>query len=309
MDRLTNRRLILGKIQTAHDVDPLPTPAANAIEVFDLKFDLLKADKKEIKPVRPFPGGKASKLANQHLTVSFKVQWAGSGTAGVAPKYAHLLRACSLAEIVTANTRVDYKPINSAQEEMTLYYNEDGLLHKLINCKGDVSLAAGIGDVPMLAFSFTGMKGGRVVEALPGGAVYVGFKDALIVSSDISTLTLNSTAYPSNGLDVSLGNAVAYKERTSQKQIRSTDRSASGKLTLDLDPTQQQAIMTTLEASGTFPLSFVHGTTAGNICSITAPAIQLLDPSEEDDNGTLLHGYSFDALPLSGNDEVLFSFA
>lgn len=309
MDRFINKRLLLAKIQATHDVDPLPTPAANAIEVFDLSFSPLKSEKKEIKPVRPYPGSKPAQLANQHLTISFKVQWASSGTAGVAPKYAHLLRACSLAEIVTANTKVDYKPINAAQEEITLYYQQDGIKHKLINAKGDVSLAAGIGDVPMLSFSFTGMKGGRVVEAVPAGAVYVDFKDAIVVSSDVSTLMLNGVTYPSNGLEVSLGNAVAYKERTSQKQIRSTDRNASGKLTLDLDPTQQQAVMTTLEASGTFPLSFVHGTTAGNICSVTAPAIQLLEPSEEDDNGVMLHGFSFDALPVSGNDEVLFTFA
>lgn len=308
MDRFMNRRVLLAKIQAAHDVDPLPTPAANAVEVFDLSFTPLKSDKKEIKPVRPYPGGKPSKLANQHLTISFKVQWASSGTAGVAPKYAHLLRACSLAEIITANTKVDYKLINAAQEEITLYYQQDGLKHKLINCKGDVSLAAGIGDVPMLSFSFTGMKGGRVVEAVPAAPVYVDFKDAVVVASDVSALTLNGSVYPSKGLEVSLGNSVAYSERTSQKQIRSTDRSASGKLTLDLDPTQQQAIMTTLEASGTFPLSFVHGTTAGSICSVSAPAIQLLEPNEEDDNGTLLLGFSFDALPVSGNDEVLFSF-
>lgn len=309
MDRFMNKRLLLAKIQAAHGVDPLPTPAANAIEVFDMSFKPLEADKKERKPVRPYPGSKTALLANEHMSISFKVQWAGSGTPGIAPKYAHLMRACSLAEIITANTRVDYKPINTDQEELTIYYQQDGLKHKLVNCKGDVSLAAGNSDVPMLSFSFKGMMGGRVVEAVPTDAVYIDFKDAVIVNGSNSSLDLDGTAYPCKGLDVSLGNSVALKALVGKESIRSADRSTSGKLTLDMTPTQQLAVMDALEASGTFPLTFTHGTVAGNICSVTAPAVQLLDPSEVDDGGDMLHGFSFDAKPLVGNDELLFSFA
>lgn len=309
MERSTNKRVLLAKIQATHGVDPQPTAADNAIEVSDLSVKPIAGSKKERKVVRPYFGAKPALFADQHMEISFKVELAGSGTAGVAPAFSHLLRACSLAEIVTAGTKVDYKPIVSNMEEVAFYYNNDGVTYKIINCKGNVSASLGKGNIPMLSFNFLGMNGGRVAESAPTSPVYLAFQTPLIVSNANSLITVGGTVYANKGFDVDLGNSVAFHALVGNESVRIGDRNTTGKMALDLPPADELAFLEAIENTGTFDLSFTHGKTAGNIVKFSAPKVQFAEPAEEDEGGVLLHGFSLAMLPLTGNDEILISFS
>lgn len=304
MDRYMNKRVLLGKIQTVHGTDPVPTAAANAILVYDLEHKPLVFEKKDRKPIRPYFGSKAALLANQYEEISFKVDFSGSGVAGTAPVWGPLVRACACAELITAGTKVEYTPITDAMEEIAFYYHEDGALHKLINCKGECSVRLVSNDWPQLVFRFIGQKAGRIVTANPSSPVFASWIDPLIVN-DVNTgdVTLGGTSYPSKGLEFSFGNQVAFKPLLGKEVIRISDRNPSGRITLDVDPTQELALLTSIEASQTKSLALTHGTSAGNIVEVSAPSLQLLDPTEEDDGGDMLHGYGFALTPSAGNDE------
>lgn len=304
MDRYMNKRILLAKIQAAHDTDPVPAAALNAVLVYDLEHKPLVAEKKERKPIRPYFGSKASLMANQHLEISFKVDFAGAGAAGIAPVWGPLIRACACGEAITADTKVEYTPIVDAMEEVAFYYHADGALHKLINCKGECSVRLVNNDWPQLVFRFIGQKAGRVVQANPVSPVFTGWIDPLIVNdTNTGDVTLGGTSYPSKGLEFSFGNQVAFKPLLGKEVIRISDRNPTGKITLDVDATEELALLALIEASSTMTLALTHGTTAGNIVEVSGAAVQLVDPTEEDDDGDMLHGYGVDFKPSAGNDE------
>lgn len=310
MDRTTQKRIILAKLQTTHGVDPLPTAAQDAVLVYDLSVKPLVSTKKERNPVRGFSGRLASKLADQHIEISFKVEVAGSGAAGTAPACGPLLRGSAMAELITAGQKVEYTPILDNQEEAAFYYHKDGALHKIIDAKGEATVTLAKGDIPMLAFRFIGRKGGRVVVANPTAPAYTSWKDALIVNdANTGDLTLGGQTYPSTGLEFSFGNNLTFKTLLGKEVVRIATRSPSGKISMDLTPTEELALLTKTENSEMMTLSLAHGTTAGNVVTITAPNVQLLDPTEEDQAGDMMHGYSVDFAPSAGNDEFKITFA
>lgn len=102
MPILNRRRVILAKIEGTYGVDSAPTGAANAILVRSLDVTPLDADVVSRDVVRPFLGSQGNLIAGQKVTVSMEIELAGSGTAGSAPAYGPLLRACGLAEVLTA---------------------------------------------------------------------------------------------------------------------------------------------------------------------------------------------------------------
>ena len=160
----------------------MPTAAANAVLIFDPKIVPLVAEKKQRKPVRPYFGSAKTLLAAQHAEISFTVDFAGAGAAGTAPAWGPLLRACACAQTITADVKVEYAPVTDALESVTLYYHDDGLLHKLTGCRGTADFKLLDNDWPQIAFRFVGLKGGRVATPNPGDAVFTSWTDPIIVA-------------------------------------------------------------------------------------------------------------------------------
>lgn len=305
MDRSTNKRIILAKIESVYGTDPVPTAAANAVLIFSPQVTPLVAEKKQRKPVRPYYGTAKTLLSGQHVEISFTVDFAGAGAAGTAPAYGPLLRACALSESITAGVKVEYAPVTDSLESVTLYYHDDGLLHKAVGCRGTVDVKLLDNDWPQLVFRFVGKKGGRVATANPASPVFTSWIDPIIVNdTNTGDITLGGTAYISKGLELSLGNSVSFKTRLGEESVRITDRAPGGRMSLDLTAAQELTIIGQIEASTTQTLALTHGITAGNIVEVSAPALQLLDPSQEDDDGAALQGYAYELKPTSGNDEL-----
>ncbi len=102
MPKATRRRTILAKIETTYGVDSIPTGSANAILVTDLNINPLASDVVDRNLVRNYMGASDQLIANSHVEVDFAVEVAGAGTAGTAPAYGPLLRACGLSETINA---------------------------------------------------------------------------------------------------------------------------------------------------------------------------------------------------------------
>src|SRR6266576_235483 len=103
--------VILAKIETTQFTDPVPTGAANAILCKNLKFSPLKVTSEDRAIMRPYYGNSEQIPVSEEMSVTFDVEVAGSGTAGTAPKWAPLIRACGFAETLVAVTSAAYNPI------------------------------------------------------------------------------------------------------------------------------------------------------------------------------------------------------
>lgn len=96
MSFLTRKRALLSKIETTYGVDPVPTGAADAILMSNLTVSPMEMTLTQRQNVKAYMGANPNVLAAIYAKLSFDVEVAGSGTAGTAPAYDELLRACAL---------------------------------------------------------------------------------------------------------------------------------------------------------------------------------------------------------------------
>ena len=138
MARNTRDTVLLAKIEGTYGSDSSPTGSANAILISRPNLTPLKANNVDRALVRPYFGSSEQLVGTRNMSCSFVAEINGSGTAGTAPAIGPLLRACALAETITAATRVDYTPITNGQESSTLIWADSGVLHQMLGVRGNV---------------------------------------------------------------------------------------------------------------------------------------------------------------------------
>jgi len=314
MSRLTRKTAILAKIETTYGTDAAPTGAANAILISNQSVNPLNAQNVDRAVVREYLGASEQLVGVAFKEVSFDVDLAGAGAAGTAPAYGPLLRACGFAETISVDSRVEYNPISSAFESVTIYYHDDGVLHKLLGARGSFSMKMGVGEKPALSFKFIGLDGGETAVANPTQTLTAWKTPQVITNQNTGYLLFGctiatgilsgGTAYPSKGLQIDSGISVNHNPLLGGETIELTNRAVTGKISLDLTAAQEVTFMSTVKANTTQSIGLQHGSTAGSIIVVYAPAVQLINPKKEEQNGVRLIGFDARLIPLSGNDEL-----
>lgn len=103
MSLLTNRKVILAKIESDYAVDPTPS-SSDSMLVKNLDVQPLNAELVSRDLIRPFLGNSDTLIASRYCTAAFEVEMAGAGAVGVAAPYAALLKACAFAETLNTST-------------------------------------------------------------------------------------------------------------------------------------------------------------------------------------------------------------
>ncbi|HSH98879.1 MAG: phage tail tube protein [Methylophilaceae bacterium] len=313
MPRFMRKLAILAKIETTYKTDSVPTGALNALLVSNVGINPLNANNVDRDLIKPYFGGSEQLVGTANKTVNFDVELSGSGAAGTAPAWGPLLRACGFAEVVTAATRVDYTPITDNMESVTIYYYQDGALHKLLGARGTFALKAGIGERPVFSFTFTGIDGGLAAAANPA-VTLTGFKTPLVVTdpntADVTFggayaagVVTGGTNYPSKGLELDCGNTVSYVPLLGGESVDVTQRAVTGSVALDLTAAQEVTFMNDVKAATLQTVSLQHGVTAGNIILLFLTGVQKIEPNYQDESGRSLNTYNLRAVPQAGNDE------
>ena len=316
MPRYVRNTAILCKVETTVGTDAVPTGGANAMLVSDLSITPLEANNVDRNLIRGYFGGSEQLVATSFVRCSFTTELAGSGTAATAPAWGAPLLACAHAEALLATpNRVEYTPVSTSLKTVTIYWYDDGLLHKLLGAMGNCRLEAKVGDRPKLIFDFVGIDGGVSVAANPSLTLTAWRTPPTMAKANVVDITLGATyttgglsggtLYSSAGLDLDWGNQVNFTPLLNEERIDLTDRSVTGSMMLDLTPTQEASLFASVKANTTQSLAMrIGGTTAGNNIIIHAPRVQLINPRKEEVNGARMIGFDLRLVPNSGNDEV-----
>ena len=319
MPRLERNNVITAKIETTYGTDSAPTAASNAILASTPRITPISSNNVDRDLVRPFLGGSEQLVGTRSVACEFTCELAGAGTAGNAPNYGPLLRACALAQTITAGTRVDYTPITDGQESVTIKWYDDGVLHMVTGARGNVTIALNSGERPELRFSFTGLYS-TPTAAAASGTSFAGWVTPLVVTdANTGDLTVGGTvassgapaitggtAYPSLGLEANLNNSVQHTPLLGGETVDVTARAVDLTMRLDLTAAQEVALYSVVQAATLQAVSLLHGTSAGNRVLAHFPTVQLYEPSKEALNGRRLIGYRGRAVPTpsgAGNDE------
>lgn len=315
MPMLIRNTLILAKLESTYGVDATPSGATDALLVSDASFELA-IDGIERSLMRPTLGGSEQLVGTRRMKIEFTVELSGSGTAGTAPAWGPLLRACGMAEIINAGSNVTYSPVSTGFESATIYYYLDGVVHKALGCRGTVQIGAELGSRPTLKFSFTGIDGGIAAAATPTATLTSWRKPVPITDPACGDITLGCTfapatgslsggdTFPSRGLSLDLGHEVQHTPLLGGESVDITARGASGKLSLDVSPTQAATMHADIIANATGSMGFQIGTAAGSTIVLYAPAVQRISPKWDDYNGRALLSMDLRLVPSAGNDDL-----
>ncbi|MBK8113418.1 MAG: hypothetical protein IPK44_02225 [Candidatus Accumulibacter sp.] len=314
--RYIRNTAILAKIESTYGTDSTPTEGANALLVSNVSINPLSAANVDRDLVRPYMGASEQLVGPANIELSFDIELSGAGAAGTAAAYGPLLRACGFAETLSASIRAEYNLVTPVADSVSIYYFSDGVKHIAKGCRGTLSLKMSASGRPVLSFKFLGLDGG-VTAASPSALTLTAFKTPTVISEPntgdltfgatytAATPTLTGgTGYPSQGIELDLGNAVNYTPLLGGESVDISQRQVTGKILLDLTAAQEVTFMASVKANTLQSLGLMHGTTAGYKVMIFMPAAQLINPSKSEVNGKLMIGYDIRALPSSGNDEL-----
>ena len=317
MARYVRNTTVLAKLETSYGTDASPTGTANAMLVSNLSINPLNAGNVDRDLVRSYFGGSEQLLGTAYVECGFDVELQASGTSGTPPAWAPLMKMCGFAETTSSGTRVDYLPSTPGTDSVTIYWYDDGLLHKAIGCRGTFSLKATIGVRPVLSFRAIGLDAGAPAGT-PSNVTYSSFKTPLVVTdSNTGDLTFNGThsgtgtagitsgtAYPSQGWDIDLNNTVNHTPLLGGETVDITQRTPAARFSLDLTAAQESTFGTSVKAATLQSMGFVHGTAAGSKVLVFCPQVQLINWTKNDVNGRRLIGFEGRIVPSTGNDEL-----
>ena len=386
MTLLTRKSLILAKSESTYGTDISPA-GTDAVLVRSLEVTPIEADTVSRELIRPYLGNSQQLLASAHVEITFEVEFAGSGTAATAPRFSSLLKACGMAETITASAitgtaqagsagsitlaaaasatdgvyvgmiisitsgtgsgssglisayngttkvatvkaitaaftpgasslysiaaNVGYRPVSSSFSSATIYYNNDGILHKITGARGTFAITATVGEIPVIEFTMIGIYNAPTDTAAPT-ATYSNQADPLIFKADnTSAFTVYGYAGCLMEFSFDIANETLYRELVGcTKEVIITTRAAEGELKIEAPTIAQYDFFTAALASTTGAVTLMQGTTAGNRVTVVLPSISLANPAYEDEDGIQMLGLPYVAIPTTiGNDEISLTFA
>ncbi len=296
-----NKRIITAKIESSYASDSGPS-GTQAIQISDLSMMPLESSAEERNNIRPTFGANPAILTGKHTKVDFKVELAGSGTAGTVPAYDCLLQACAL-KLTKTSTKCSYKAVSNSTKSVSIYFNVDGTLHKLIGARGTFSLSMETSKIPYISFSFTGLFTQPSAQALPTPN-YSAFTTPLVVGEgNTANFSLFGLAANALSFNMDLSNEVVNHQTINSQRIIITDRKSKANITFEAPSLSTKNYWALATESVLGELSFTHGTVAGNIISFNAPKVQLLSPSYGESNGIVTIETELSITPTVGDDE------
>ena len=118
------------------------------------------------------------------------------------------------------------------------------------------------------------------------------------------TCTLHGVACVATGIDLDLGNEVVHRDLIGAADVLIVAREPKGEITIEAVPVATKNWFAVADAGTRAALSLVHGTVAGNIVELSAPNVQIIDPSYEAGNGVLLTKLGLRPCESAGDDDL-----
>lgn len=243
-----------------------------------------------------------------HVAVEFDVELAGSGTAGTAPKYGRLLKACQMAEDIVVSTSVTYTPASDGTDSLTIYFELDGQRHALRGARGNYQLKLDSQGIPYLHFMFMGLWVAPSTVTPLVRDVSDHIQPRPIGFAHTPTFTLHSISAVYRSFQYDHKNDVQFFDNPGEEAVEVTDRSPDGTISLLAPAISTKDYFSTARADTLGNLVMVHGLTAGNIVTLSADRVQLLQPRYGDDRGRAMLDCNLSFVRDVGDDEMSLAF-
>ncbi len=307
-ERYVDNMALLLKMETTYGTDPTPTGLLNAMIFSEVTYEPLLGNDESRDRIKPYMGHQGVILTGEYVRLTASFEMTGSGTAGTAPAFGPLLRCCGLKETVTAGTDVKYTPISKTFESATFYFNDDGVNHVVLGARGTLTWELSPSKIPRFRITLTGLFGSIADLGLPT-IDDTKFKDPVPVNKANTVISLHGFTGAIEGMTFDLGNAIEPRLLINQESIRQTARQMTGNAVVEAASLAEKNWIQIARSHTLGTLSVQHGSVAGNIVQIAAPAVQVGRPSHG--VSQKIRNYSVPLMfkpTTAGNDEVVLTF-
>jgi len=280
----------------------------NAIRTHELKVTPFVAQTVDRKLDGAKPGNSGAIHTGPHIEIEFDVELAGSGTAGTAPAYGVLFKACQMSETVVEDTSVTYAPASDSLGSLTMYVELDGQRHATKGARGTWSIKFDSQGIPYIHFKFTGLW----IDPVSAAALapdFSGFKTPRPVTFAFTPkVSLHGLDSVYRSFSYDHANDVQFFDNPGEQFVDIMERNPAGSISLLAPTLATKNYFTTAMNDTTDALTLVHGMTPGNIVTIAAPNVQLLEPNYADDKGRAMLEAKLGFVYGAGDDEVSLAF-
>lgn len=257
--------VVLAMMEATYGVDPVPTATANAMLFQQVDWSV-SGERVERPMVLPWMGNDPFSVVARGCALSGEVDLASSGTLGTAPAWGPLMRACGMAQTITASTRVDYTPVSAAQESAVFYHYLDGTLHRGTGARGDFTVEMMARQLPKLRFNLTGLYNQPTGVALPTPTL-TAFQTPLAVEPVVTgTVSIGGNSLPFSSFRYTHGNRLVRQEIPGRSRVLFEQRAPSLEITVDAPDAVSPNLFNMIGAVQAITLQ--HGQTAGGIIDI-----------------------------------------
>jgi hypothetical protein len=206
-------------------------------------------------------------------------------------------------------TSVDYTPVSTGFESVTMYYNVDGVNHKLTGARGTVELGFTVKQIPVFKFSFTGIYNDPADVVQPA-VDFTNFQMPEIANTQ-NTPGFDLFGYSADleSASFNVANQIEYVTLIGSQSVKLLDRKPAGTLVFEAPTVAEKDYWAIAKDATKGALSLEHGSRAGLKVIVQANFVNLENPTYQDSNGTQMLSVPFTVNPNTGDDELLIRIA
>jgi len=305
------RQILMVKTEVTYGVSP-SAAGTDALLVLDADLTPLDGELLERELIDSTFGRVRSRvIAQRKMGLKFGIEAAGSGTAGTAPKFDPLMRACGFNAATVPSTSVTYTPISTTPESCELHHNWDGNKHQGLGARGTFDISFQAGQFPRFDYTMTGIYVPPTDVAFPTPTYTNQAAPVAFDAGNTPTVTVAGLSACVSEFSCSIGNQVEFFDHAGcTKQVRITDRMVEGSITIERPDALSTKDFYALAIAGTTSaITFTHGTVAGNRVGISIPLANFGPPVPADLRGVAGLQIPFVALHSAGaSDEISIAF-
>lgn len=297
-------KILLAKIETTYGTDAAPAGATDAVLATNIVLTPMEGQDVSRELELPWLAAQATIPAGLHSRLQFRVEIVPSGTAGTAPAWGPLLRACAVAETIVADTSVTYNPVTDDHESVTIHFWLGGTRFVIKGARGTCVMRFTAQGIPYLEFDLRGLFALPGEQSRPTPTLSAFLKPDLVTSAKTPTFEIDDTAFVMRSFALDLGNSVQPRFLVGSESILIADKA-------ELATAQVEAVpLTTFDPfdaaydQETVPVELVHGTVAGRTATLAIDAAQLQRPAGLENAQDITEWpLRLVPLPSSGNDQ------
>lgn len=297
-------KITLVKSETAYGVDPAPTGLLNAVLLTDVQLQPMEGEDVSRNLELPWMGAQESLPGALRAVLTGTFELVGSGTAGTPPLWAALLRACGVAQIVTADTSVEYVPVSDNHESVGIHFYIGPSRHVLLGARGTGVVTMNAQGIPVCRVTMTGLWSLPADNARPAVDLSAAQKPQIASKANTPVFTIGALPFVMRNFELNLGCDVQARMLVGAERVVIVDRTETLTTTVEAVPYATYNPFVVARDGIRQAIAIQHGTIAGRKVEVTVPtATQRRPGGIENNQNTVEWALAFDPLPSVGNDQ------